>query len=100
MATQYSCLGNPMDRGTWWSMGLHEHDFVTKQQLLIVITVSYIGPPRTYSSSSCQFVPLAQHLSNSPISYSLKTTILLCFYELSLFQIPHVQYLTLSAHLA
>ena len=19
MATQYSCLGNPMDRGTWWA---------------------------------------------------------------------------------
>ena len=24
---------------------LHEHDFVTKQQLLIIITASHIGPP-------------------------------------------------------
>ena len=21
MALQYSCLGNPMDRGTWWATG-------------------------------------------------------------------------------
>ena len=34
---QYSCLGNPMDRGTWWaieSMGSQRsgHDLATKQQ--------------------------------------------------------------------
>ena len=32
---QYSCLGNPMDRGAWWAtVGLHRvrHDLVTKQQ--------------------------------------------------------------------
>ena len=33
---QYSCLGNPMDRGAWWATA-HElrgmgHDLVTKQQ--------------------------------------------------------------------
>ena len=34
---QYSCLGNPMDRGSWWA-AVHEvtkrvgHDLVTKQQ--------------------------------------------------------------------
>jgi len=32
---QYSCLGNPMDRGAWWAI-VHgvakRHDFVTKQQ--------------------------------------------------------------------
>ena len=33
---QYSCLGNPMDRGAWWAT-VHElqrvgHDLVTKQQ--------------------------------------------------------------------
>ena len=32
---QYSCLGNPMDRGTWWAT-VHgivrvEHSFETKQ---------------------------------------------------------------------
>ena len=27
---QYSCLGNPMDRGTW-SMESQRHDLVTKQ---------------------------------------------------------------------
>ena len=35
---QYSCLGNPMDRGAWWATvhGVAErdtHDLVTKQQL-------------------------------------------------------------------
>ena len=32
---QYSCLGNPMDRGAWWSIvGLRRvgHKLVTKQQ--------------------------------------------------------------------
>ena len=33
---QYSCLGNPMDRGAWWAkfMGLQRvgHDWVTKEQ--------------------------------------------------------------------
>ena len=33
---QYSCLGNPMDRGAWWAV-VHgvtkvRHDLVTKQQ--------------------------------------------------------------------
>ena len=34
---QYSCLGNPMDRGAWWAT-VHEvtkrvgHDLATKQQ--------------------------------------------------------------------
>ena len=34
---QYSCQGNPMDRGAWW-VAIHEvsekvgHDLVTKQQ--------------------------------------------------------------------
>ena len=33
---QYSCLGNPMDRGAWWAT-VHEitrvrHDLVTKEQ--------------------------------------------------------------------
>ena len=32
---QYSCLGNPMDRGAWWAI-VHgvakRHDLVTKQQ--------------------------------------------------------------------
>ena len=37
---QYSCLGNPMDRGAWWtiqSMGLQRvsRDLVTKQQQCI-----------------------------------------------------------------
>ena len=34
---QYSCLGNPMDRGAWWDYGPGghkrvEHDLATKQQ--------------------------------------------------------------------
>ena len=33
---QYSCLGNPMDRGAWWATvhGVKKvrHDLVTKQQ--------------------------------------------------------------------
>ena len=33
---QYSCLGNPMDRGAWWAIvhGVTEesHDFAAKQQ--------------------------------------------------------------------
>ena len=28
---QYSCLGNPMDRGTWWDT-VHGYNLVTKQQ--------------------------------------------------------------------
>ena len=36
---QYTCLGNPTDRGGWWAMvhGGHErvgHDFVTKQHYI------------------------------------------------------------------
>ena len=37
MTTQYSCLGNPMDRGDWWAT-VHgvakrvRHNLVTKQQ--------------------------------------------------------------------
>ena len=36
---QYSCLGNPMDRGAWWAL-VHRvakvrHDLVTKQQMLM-----------------------------------------------------------------
>ena len=26
---QYSCLGNPMDRRTWWAVHRVEHDLVT-----------------------------------------------------------------------
>ena len=38
---QYSCLGNPMDRGAWWATvsGSHKrvrHDLVTKQQQQVV----------------------------------------------------------------
>ena len=38
---QYSCLGNPMDRGTWWAtvQGGHKrvgHDLVSKQQQCMV----------------------------------------------------------------
>ena len=33
---QYSCLGNPMDRGAWWATAHGEqivgHDLMTKQQ--------------------------------------------------------------------
>ena len=33
---QYTCLGNPMDRGAWWvtvqGLARVEHDVVTKQQ--------------------------------------------------------------------
>ena len=33
---QYSCLGNPMDRGAWWDtvhgVGRVGHDLVTKEQ--------------------------------------------------------------------
>ena len=38
---QYSCLGNPLDRGAWWlqSMGLQRHDLTTKQQKFISIGV-------------------------------------------------------------
>ena len=37
---QYSCLGNPMDRGAWWDTvhGGHKrigHNLVTNQQLLL-----------------------------------------------------------------
>ena len=40
---QYSCLGNPMDRGAWWAT-VHEvarvgHNLVTKQQQ---ININYI----------------------------------------------------------
>ena len=28
---QYSCLGNPMDRGAWWAT-VHGYNLVTKQQ--------------------------------------------------------------------
>ena len=31
---QYSCLGNPMDRGAWWGVKRVRHDLVTNQQLL------------------------------------------------------------------
>ena len=35
-ALQYSCLGNPMDRGAWWAtvhgVASAGHDLVTKQQ--------------------------------------------------------------------
>ena len=35
-STQYSCLGNPMDRGAWWAtvhgLGRVGHNVVTKQQ--------------------------------------------------------------------
>ena len=38
---QFSCLGNPMDRGAWWAT-VHgimrvEHNLVTKQQLWLLI---------------------------------------------------------------
>ena len=30
---QYSCLGNAMDRGSWWvTQSVGSHDLVTKQQ--------------------------------------------------------------------
>ena len=37
---QYSCLGNPMDRGAWWATvnGVAEragHDLATKQQQIL-----------------------------------------------------------------
>ena len=34
---QYTCLGNPMDRGAWWAtVGSQvRHDLVTKQQQLL-----------------------------------------------------------------
>ena len=28
---QYSCLGNPMDRGSWWGHKRVRHDLATKQ---------------------------------------------------------------------
>ena len=41
---QYSCLGNPIDRGAWWATvhGLQRvrHDLVTKQQRWIEIYLS------------------------------------------------------------
>ena len=42
---QYSCLGNPMDRGAWWASvhGIARvgHDLVTKQQYLLHFFVFY-----------------------------------------------------------
>ena len=44
---QYSCLGNPMDRGAWWDP-VHRvakrvgHDLVTKQQHIHIHTYIYI----------------------------------------------------------
>ena len=36
---QYSCLGNPVDRGAWWAVVSRVtrigHDLVTKQQMLM-----------------------------------------------------------------
>ena len=59
---QYSCLGNPMDRGVWWAMSMGSqrvrHDLVTKQQwqiLLLVISVI------NFCYSTCQPLKL-QHL--------------------------------------
>ena len=33
---QYSCLGNPMDRGNWWGYRRVEHNLVTKQQKQLI----------------------------------------------------------------
>ena len=44
---QYSCLGNPMDRGAWWATvrGLQRvgHDLMTKQQLNCFLKINLIG---------------------------------------------------------
>jgi len=43
---QYSCLGNPMDRGAWWATvhgaAIVGHDLETKQQKQHLLMVSNI----------------------------------------------------------
>ena len=41
----YSCLGNPMDRGTWWSTahGVKKKDIVTKQQFLQLVSEVWLN---------------------------------------------------------
>ena len=67
----YSCLGNPMDRGTWQAAvhGGHKrvgHDLVTKQQSIVYICKSQIP------SSSHPFLPtlVSIHLFSTSASVS------------------------------
>ena len=59
---QYSCLGNPMDRGAWWPMDLGvarvEHNFVTKlppssQGYGVMKKTTVIYVPRRYNCCCC-----------------------------------------------
>ena len=46
---QYSCLGNPMDRGAWWATRVR-HDLATKQQCTTEIKNSYSEQVQSNSS--------------------------------------------------
>ena len=56
---QYSCLGNPMDRGAWWATVLGfarvRHELVTKQQQCLITKPSNIGKVRPRPFLPCLY---------------------------------------------
>ena len=66
---QYSCLGNPMDRGAWQAAvhGVAKvgHDFETKQDTCVYVTESLCWPPETNTTLSISYAPTSKEKSNA-----------------------------------
>ena len=53
---QYSCLGNPMDRGAWWSIvhGVAELDMTEQQSTHVCTIINQYIVMRLYISVTCK----------------------------------------------
>ena len=83
---QYSCLGNPMDRGTWWAIvRLYDHG-VTKSR-------TWLSSAQNMPRTKFGFNPVHKEKEKNIGRKCIKILKWLCWEDLSKFSLPHINFI-------